>query len=337
MKNCSDDILAYHRDEVTLPTATRTGMRENRDANRRRLKRGLEKNGKPQPGTFIIQGSYAMKTMTQHPRNDYDIDDGVPFDAETLKDKNGSPLTPEATKEMVRDALIEGEGLKEDPRVKKNCVRAQYAAGHHIDMPVYRVTKAAGGRETKELAGETWRESNPTEITDWFRTEESKSHRQQENEPQLRRLVRLLKRYSRSSLDENSPSGLILTVLAAEQHMAYVAREDEAFRALFRAMENRLTRDRIVRNPAPGSTDLLTRPKDEPRITALLEQLSASLQILNVLDQPNCRRSQALKAWKSVFRTSYFDIAIKKAEEEEKQQASAAVAAAPYVPKPWVH
>ena len=56
------------------------------------MKRGLEKNKKPKPDEFIIQGSYAMKTMTQHATNDYDIDDGAAFVEEKLKDEMAERL-----------------------------------------------------------------------------------------------------------------------------------------------------------------------------------------------------------------------------------------------------
>src|SRR5205823_7657708 len=131
---------------------------------------------------------------------DYDIDDGAAFAEEKLTDENGTPLTPRQAKEMVRDALVEGGGLSEAPIIKKNCVRVKYAAGHHVDIPVYRV-KGTGPNAKKELAGEVWRDSNPTEITDWFRDIETNTHEPGEAEPQLRRMVRLVKKYSRRNLD----------------------------------------------------------------------------------------------------------------------------------------
>ena len=48
MINCSDDVLGYHNDAVTLPQLERTAMRKRRDANRDRLKNGLENNKDPQ-------------------------------------------------------------------------------------------------------------------------------------------------------------------------------------------------------------------------------------------------------------------------------------------------
>ena len=44
MHNCSDDVLAHHDKEVTLPQAERTNMRKRRNANRDRLKKGLKTN-----------------------------------------------------------------------------------------------------------------------------------------------------------------------------------------------------------------------------------------------------------------------------------------------------
>jgi hypothetical protein len=331
MKNCSDDILKYHDDEVTLSPKTRETLRGNRNANRERLKRGLAANKKPQPDEFIIQGSYAMKTMTQHAKNDYDIDDGAAFSEEKLKDANGPSLTPQQAKEMVRAALVEGGGLSEQPTVKKNCVRVKYAAGHHVDIPVYRV-KGTDPNAKKELAGEEWRDSNPTEITDWFRQVESNTHKSGEAEPQLRRVVRLVKRFSRRNLETKSPSGLILTVLTAEQHKMHDDREDHALRETLRKIRDRLLVDQVVRNPA-NQAEALNPNKDA--VQTLINQIAASLETLEVLDKANCKRSEALKAWKDVLKTDYFDDEIEKAEEDEKAEAEKAITAFPHVAKPW--
>jgi hypothetical protein len=332
MKDCSKDIINYHDDEVTLSPKIRETLRANRNANRDRLKRGLETNKKPRPDEFIIQGSYAMKTMTQHAKNDYDIDDGAAFAEEKLKE-DGMPLTPQQSKEMVRDALVEGGGLSGDPIVKKNCVRVKYAAGHHVDIPVYRVN-GTGPTAKKELAGEEWLDSNPTEITDWFRNVEANTHKTGEVEPQLRRQVRLVKKYSRRNLEAKSPSGLILTVLAAEQHKTYDAREDRAFRETLRKIRDRLLVIQAVKNPA-NESEVLTRDQDAEKIGAFIDQIASSLKALAVLDKPNCRRSEALRAWKDVLRTDFFDSEIEKAEDDEKVEAEKAVIAFPHVAKPW--
>ena len=41
MKNCHEDMIAYHDEDVTLPHKDQDEMRERRNTNRRRLKSGL--------------------------------------------------------------------------------------------------------------------------------------------------------------------------------------------------------------------------------------------------------------------------------------------------------
>ena len=67
MFDCSKDIRAYHNQEVTLPKTEQDRMRDRRNSNRKRLRRGLEKAGKPEPIKFVSQGSYAMKTIGSRP------------------------------------------------------------------------------------------------------------------------------------------------------------------------------------------------------------------------------------------------------------------------------
>ena len=149
MFDCAEDVLAYHDNEVTLPTPEQTKMRDRRNANRDRLKKGLKDQGKPAVREFRSQGSYAMRTMVQHPDNDYDIDDGVYFDKEVLVGERGGEMTALQARQMVRDAVDDGS-FKTPPEVRTNCVRVYYASGYHVDLPVYRrvTTKDSFGNET---------------------------------------------------------------------------------------------------------------------------------------------------------------------------------------------
>ncbi len=87
MFNCSEDLLAYHNDRITLPLADQREMSDRRNSNRDRVRRDLRDESKPSVREFKSQGSYAMRTMTQHPENDYDIDDGVYFEKSALSFK----------------------------------------------------------------------------------------------------------------------------------------------------------------------------------------------------------------------------------------------------------
>ena len=93
MVDCSKDVLAFHDDEVSLPQIERTAMRDRRNANRKRVKEGLSEKKKPLPTDFCTQGSYAMKTMVQDPKDCYDIDDGIYFEKDALKGERGAELS----------------------------------------------------------------------------------------------------------------------------------------------------------------------------------------------------------------------------------------------------
>ena len=160
MFDCADDITAYHNQKVTLPQEDRTAMRDRRNANRDRLKEGLEEKNDPQPFAFHKQGSYAMLTMVQHDDNAYDIDDGVYFNKEDLVGDRGGEMSALDARKMVRDAVDDGS-FKTAPEVRENCVRVLYAAGYHVDMPVYRkrIEKKLWGldEEIFEIAGSDWK------------------------------------------------------------------------------------------------------------------------------------------------------------------------------------
>jgi hypothetical protein len=74
--DCSDKVLAYHDDKVTLPQAKRTEMHESARSQPRPAVR-REGCQEPAPREFVSQGSYAMRNMVRHPEKDYEIDDGA--------------------------------------------------------------------------------------------------------------------------------------------------------------------------------------------------------------------------------------------------------------------
>ena len=57
----------------------------------------------------------------------------------------------------------------------------------------------------------------------------------------------------------------------------------------------------------------------------------------DILDRNSCTRSKALRVWKRVLATDYFDKDIEQAEEDEKAKTSAAVARIGVAPKPYGH
>lgn len=329
MKDCNKEISKYHKDRVVLSSDQRKLLRSRRNANRDRLKRGLKAKDKPLPKEFVTQGSYAAKTTIQEPKNAYDIDDGAVFDIDDLKGPQGGDMTPGDAKKMVRDAVDDGS-FNTPPEVKTNCVRVHYNDGSHVDIPVYRKIAQTDGSEKFEIASSVWKESNPKGVNNWFN--ERLRLRTNEGSDQMRVLIRLLKAYCKHRPSYSLPSGFILTVLVDENYWSHDARLDSAFRNLIGAIRDRLAISKQVRHPV---VDENLADQGDAKCTKLLELLSTSLDYLAVLDRASCRKSEALKAWKKVFNTDFFDQAISDAEAEEKRAAAAAVASVAVMPKPY--
>lgn len=214
MKDCDKDIRDYHDEHVRLTEDQKKKLRDRRDANRGRLRRGLKKNGDPAPTKSVIQGSYAMGTVIQEPDNAYDIDDGVVFKAESLIGPRGAPKAALDARKMVRDAVDDGS-FKTDPEIKTNCVRVYYDDGPHVDIPVYRSTTDWIGNDKYELASVDWKESDPEGVNRWFR--KWVKAKAAAGMAHSRELIRLLKAICKNRPSYTTlPSGFVLTVLVQE-------------------------------------------------------------------------------------------------------------------------
>jgi len=308
--DCSVTMVKFHNDEVTLPGSERTKMREHRDANRKRLKAGLTAQNKPQPTDLLSQGSYAMKTMTQHPDNKYDIDDGVYFERSSLVGTRGTELGALEARQMVRDAVDDGR-FKTKPEVRPNCVRILYDAGYHVDLPIYRkVTEPAVFGQPKayfELASVEWKRSDARDVTAWFEAENTKRSLDQENDGQLRRICRLMKKFARSrpSWSAQITSGFAITVLVAECYRGSATRDDQALYDTMVSVRDRLNGNLVVKHPVtPGDT--ITEGTEDPKAQVLREKLTEAIESLKPLHEMRCSASAAFQAWDKVFNTDYF-------------------------------
>ena len=128
--NCNKEMKGYHSEKVTLSNTDQSEMRDRRDNGRKRLENGLIRVSHPLPKDFSSQGSYAMRTMVQDDLCDYDIDDGIYFNKEDLKDGDGNYLGAQDARKLVRKALKD-DRLAYDAVVKTNCVRQLYPDGYH--------------------------------------------------------------------------------------------------------------------------------------------------------------------------------------------------------------
>ena len=305
MFNCSNEIIDFHNESVILPTGARKQLRENRKANEDRLKDGLKAASQPAPIKFVQQGSYAMHTTIKQPNNDYDIDDGVLFLKDDLKGAQGADKSPLDARQMVCDAL-QDKAFNKKPKITTNCVRVFYNQGHHVDIPVYRVVNPDSASTTYEIASSEWKIANPEGVTKWFEDCVTR-HNGETDDSQLRRMVRLLKAFAVSRPSWNMPSGFILTVLINESYQSD-GRDDVAFHSLLSKIKIRLAGNLVVRHPVVSED--LTKSSEDANIKELLERIDWALSKLQVTLDYNCTKKQALKAWREVFDTDFFDTLI---------------------------
>ena len=321
MFDCSKDVRAYHDQEVNLPTKERDAMRDRRDANRRRVRKGLQDADKPAPIEFVKQGSYAMKTMVQDPDNDYDIDDGVYFEKDELVGERGAEMSSLQARQMVRNAVDDGS-FKKDPEVRSNCVRIFYQEGYHVDLPVYRRVVTPGFLTDEvhyELASASgWKRSDAREVTDWY----EEKRRESADGHLLLRINRDLKKYARSrqSWRTGILSGFGISVLTVECFKAD-DREDVALYETMVAIRDRLKWNLQIAHPVTPD-DYITDGFDDARARLFRDKLTDAIDWLEPLFEEDCTRERALKCWDKVFATDFFS----ERQEKEAKASGPAIA-----------
>ena len=328
MYNCHKQLKAFHDDRVTLTEAMKQGMRERRRANQNRLAKGLEKAEKPKPLKHVQQGSYAMHTMVQSEYDASDIDDGAVFSKGALVGPRGGEYTPTDAKNMVRDALDDGS-FKTPPKVHTNCVRVLYNDGFTLDIPVYR--EVTGFFETYyELASTNWKRSEPEGVTNWFNTQVIEKSPDTTNGRQMRRIVKLLKAWSKSRKSWNMPSGFILSKLTDEVYYkdtSLLERDDKALLQTMEGIKGRLDSSLVVHHPVMRG-ETITKTDNDANMVEIRDRLAGAIQTLSVLRKADCTEIDALKALRDLFNTDYFDKRIKEIEEEQASKGSTKLAAA---------
>jgi len=315
MFDCNKEVIGFFNDEVALSDSEKGEMRKRRDANRKRLKKGLESNNKPLPEEHVAQGSYAMHTMVTDKDNDYDIDDGAVFNKDDLVGSQGAEMSALNVRKMVRDAL-DDDSFSKPPEVRTNCVRVYYAAGFHVDVPVYRRLDD----DSLELASSEWKGSSPTDVTEWFNQAVIDKSPDDNNGRQMRRITRLLKFYkqSRDSWKQSMPSGFEVSVLVDECYFVDSDRDDVSLYETMRSLKLRLDDDLEVKHPTRD--DMLTDGSDDANTRQFRAKLSEALDNLQVLFKLGCTRLEALRAWNGFFKHDYWKDLIAEEEEAQKQK-----------------
>jgi len=317
--NANDHLVRFHGARVFVNDESLSLARQRRQANRDRLKKGLEAAKEPEAIEYVAQGSYAMSTMVQSETESSDIDDGVVFGREALKGSRGGDRTANDAKEMVRAAVASTGDFKVPPEVRGNCVRIYYADGFHVDMPVYRKYEENGTMH-KELASTgAWKASAPEDITTWFNGQVTSKSPDDTNGRQMRRMVRLLKAWSKSRTSWSMPSGFILSVLVDEHYylnQSWKDRDDLALLNVMRRIRDRLLYNERVYRPVTPREEI-TRDSTLGRIRKLRDELEHAIAELSKIERADCDELMALKALNAMFFTDFFDGRIKEIEDSD--------------------
>ena len=302
-------ITEFHNERVFVDETLLTVARNRREANRTRLKKGLEADNEPTPTEFVLQGSYAMSTMVQSEVDTSDIDDGAVFDREALKGPRDGDKAANDAKEMVRKAIASTEEFKTPPEVRDNCVRVFYSDGFHVDIPVYRTYEEHGVTKKEIASTGVWKTSAPEDVTNWFNDQVTTKSRDTTNGRQMRRTVRLLKYWSKSRSSWAMPSGFILSVLTDEVYYfpGWIGRDDQAMLSVMRSIRNRLlTQGEHVYRPVDPREEVTT-DRTLGRVRKLRDELAGAIEELSKIELADCDELMALKALRTVFYTDFWD------------------------------
>ncbi|MGH8121851.1 MAG: cyclic GMP-AMP synthase DncV-like nucleotidyltransferase [Rudaea sp.] len=329
--DCNTEMSKYHSKEVTLPKTDQDEMRDRRNAGRTRLITGLKRDGYPLPREQESQGSYAMRTMTQDPQSDYDIDDGAYFDKDDLKNANGGYLTPAEARQRVCDALRQDDRLKHDAIVKPNCVRQPYPEGYHIDVPVYRRIKSkdSAGNEIVEFehaAGDEWAKSDARAVTRWYKELVGELKTGETDGSQLRRITKLTKKSARRYMawKAKTTSGICMAKLVVDHFVAKEGRDDESLHETWKAIRKKLDLSLQVAHPVLSGKNIAEAGDTE--VEFFKEKLIEALKDLEALDAQDCTRAKARAAWDKAFNTTFFSD-----QPTDEEAESAKKSAAPFV------
>lgn len=305
MYDLSKELNDFYNEHVTLPQVKIDELLERKNINIDRLESGLEKYNEENDSEYTLessytQGSVGMKTVTQSEENDYDIDIGILIEGEDM-----DTLGSDRAKNIILDAFNKIDiKFNTPPEKLTNCIRITYATGYQIDFAVYRKIS------TTEHAGSEWRERDPEAIQGWF---ELQKLIKGENLPSV---IQLIKMFNKSRSSWRMPGGLVTTILVEESLAIEHDRLDKALYYTIEEMVDRLNKDEDVKSPVYPGKSILYNDKDKKKIEMFKKRLESYLEKLEVLNDYNCSRIDAIEAWQSFFNHTYWDKLY--SEEEQK-------------------
>ncbi|WP_410511765.1 CBASS cGAMP synthase [Paenibacillus sp. BR2-3] len=306
MSDCHDLFTAFH-EKIYLHSDKKKSLRSSRNAIRSKIRKYFKDTLKLTEPKFYGQGSYMMNTTINPIDEEYDIDDGIYL--QHLEDVDGDDWpTPSTVHNWVIEA-VDGH-TDTDPLDKNTCVRVIYKAEYHVDLPIYVMQ---GDHPKLAHKNKGWIDSDPKLLTEWFNNEVS------EKGNQLKRIVRYLKAWKDyKNSDPKLPSGMILTILAAN-HYVEDDQDDAAFAATAKAIHQALSESFSLSRPVFPSEELIadwSTTKQDNFLNKLDSLIKKAGQALEQND-----KAKAAGKWIDVFGDRFPEF---EPPEKEEQESSAA-------------
>jgi len=257
---------------IALATAKKDELRKSRNEIREDIEKYFKEKREKHTVKFKGQGSLAMNTCILPISGEYDVDDGVYIFGKE-EDKPAATVT-------VHNWIC--EALKDRDITDKNtCVRVICADHYHVDLPIYYKTEKRDDQffldtsDVPELAhkAKSWIESDPYAFKIWFDGEAK-------DKPQLKRVVRYLKAWSDNKKHLALPSGMVLTILAANNYVSK-DRDDESLLETLKAIQKSIDNIRFW-----YASYICKRPTVNKNEN-LLDKYSAETRKKNFLDELN--------------------------------------------------
>jgi len=279
MANLNNEFIDFYS-QLQITATKNAAMITSHNNLRDKIRKHFEENHPDYTPKFYIQGSYKMGTTIRTKDDECDLDDGVYFFPKP-------DVTSKILQKWVYDAV---DGTTDASPIHKNkCIRVNYSAGYHIDLPVYRKGSSSND-ECPELAtrDDGYKDSDPRELVKWF------EDKKKDNEV-LKRLISFLKSWCDNSSCK-MPPGLAMTILATNNQKKKADRDDIALRDTLKAIKSSLDSNFECIVPAEPYDDMF-ESYDEDQKNNFLDRLLAFIDDADkAINETNYLK--ASKLWK---------------------------------------